>query len=579
MRYFIVMTLKRLILLALWTLGGSTLLAPTALLSATAPELIVRAERAIANEDDAAAERWLGKIPTGSLSPNELARTQIVRARVALQRRDPGAALRALPPTSHHVPALSTTMELLRAEASFMAGDPVSAVRTLSDREYALTSAKQLAENRELIWSELIKSPIAPNKFPDLDREAPMSRGWLDLAQVMQNGPSKAAIEAWRRRNPGHPADSRAESIQADAQFATRGPAPGSSFSGGAHRPGISRGYALLIPTSGHLSAVGSALRDGFISGWFEQREPRPPIRIYDTGSNPAQAIQAFRQALSDGADFIIGPVMRESVSAIGRSMHSNVPWMALNYLDGAPPGIMQFGLAPEDEAYAAARDAIARDQRSALILAPANDWGNRAVDAFTQVFTVEGGTILGVERYALNVRDLSRPLSNLLNIRGSEQRHRELTQILGRRSEFEPQPRSDAQVLFAPLRAREAHTLLPKLDFFRSAGMTTYMLSAAHGGAIGPQLNGVHLCDMPWVTDMSGRWSGLRTQAYRDFPDTMRSQPRLFALGSDAIRLATALRGRQLDGRALEAASGQLSLVGGRVQRGIACMQVQAGP
>ena len=92
MRYFIVMTLKRLILLALWTLGGSALLAPNALLSATAPELIVRAERAIANEDDAAAERWLAKIPTGSLSPNELARTQIVRARVALQRRDPGAA-------------------------------------------------------------------------------------------------------------------------------------------------------------------------------------------------------------------------------------------------------------------------------------------------------------------------------------------------------------------------------------------------------------------------------------------------------------------------------------------------------
>lgn len=552
--------------------------------------LIGEAEAAIAAGDDKRAEGLLARIPAGSLDAIQLARVQIVRAEIGLRRRQPDTVLRSLPPSSSHVSMLSARMEQLRASAQFMLGDVVSAVRTLVARERSLNSAAALAENREQIWNGLVTTPFAQNALDRLDAEDPMTRGWLDLARVLQQGPTSAAIGAWSQRNPGHPGQSKTALIRpGNAPAVASGASnhgPASAPSAGDDSPvlsplhdpvSLSGGYALLLPVSGSLATAGRAVRDGFVSAWFSLPEPRPALRIYDTGSDAGQAVAAYRNAARDGAGTLIGPLTREAIAAIA-SQAPTQRWLALNYADGVAGGALQLGVAPEDEARAAATDAIASGRRNALLLAPANAWGDRAIAAFSQAFVQQGGAVLQVTRFANGTQDFGKPLRDLLRLDASTQRHAALDRVLGQTSEFEPRPREDADLLFAPLRVAEVRALVPQLDFFRAKNLPTYTVSAAHNGQVDRQLDGLRLCDMPWVLDGKGAAANERERLRDLFPEAVRTQPRLFALGIDAFRLAQnpqVLAG----GQAFDGMTGRLVLApGNRVARDLSCRAVLDG-
>lgn len=583
------MTLARLLLFFLLALPGLCASAPPPAPLAT---LIADAENAVLAGDDRTAESMLSRIPGGSLDALQLARVQIVRAEIGLRRAQPDTALRALPARSTHVPTLAPRMELLRGRAQFMAGDPVAAVRTLVARERALHQARDIADNQDQIWNGLIAAPLSSSALASIEGEDPVTRGWLELARVLQQGPTPTAVAGWSQRHPGHPGAGKAALVQSSGISVARTPMPAGSSVSSMGVPTTSAtlsapvppltlngGYALLLPTSGALSAAGRAVREGFISAWFDLPEPRPAIRVYDPGSNATQAIAAYQSALREGAGFLIGPLTKEAVSAIA-SQGVSLPWLTLNYVDGTAGSAIQFGLAPEDEARAAASHAIARGHRNALALAPANDWGERAVAAFSAHFTEQGGRLLQSTRYPAGTQDFSKPLRELLKLSDSAQRHQLLTATLGVPSEFEPRPREDAEVLFVPLRASEARSLLPQMKFFRAQKLATYTLSAAHTGSLDARLDGVWVCDMPWVLDAVGPWARAREAASQRFPEVLREQPRLFALGVDALQLVRGLsRGEVGDGRELSGASGRLGLQpDNRIQRGLECLAVRDG-
>lgn len=584
MPYFIAMTLARLV--ATLMLASATLVwsaPPSITTAASGMALIGEAEAAIAAGNDRSAETLLSRVPSGSLDAMQLARMQIVRAEIGLKRRQPDVALRALPPTSQHVPALSPRMELLRAQAQFMAGDATGAVRTLVARERSLTSPTLITDNREQIWNGLVSTPLTSGALQPRATDDPMTRGWLDLARVLQQGASADAVAGWQQRHPGHPGNTKTALIKSTPRASSANAiSPGSGFvTGGFDSAGapssLAGGYALLLPISGSLAGAGRAVRDGFISAWFEMPEPRRPLRVYDTGNESAQAAAAYQQALRDGAGQVIGPLTKDGVVAIS-AQASNLPWLTLNYVDGLIPGAIQFGLAPEDEARAAAADAIASGRRQALALAPANPWGERAIAAFNVHFVEQGGTVLQSTRYTPGTQDFGKPLRDLLKLDSSAQRHSALERVLGESAEFEPHPRDDAELIFVPLSANEARAFAPQLDFFRARDLASYTISAAHSGRVDRQLDGLRLCDMPWVLDGAGPWAAQRDRARDLFPEAMRDQPRLFALGADALRLIQA-RDALNAGRELDGATGRLSLApGNRITRGLACRQIADG-
>ena len=557
--------------------------------AAPAPEpLVAGAEAAMVQNDDRRAETLLSQIPAGSLDAVQLARVQLVRAEIGVQRQSPEIVLRALPASSQHVPAFAPRIELLRARALFALGDPVGAVRSLVQRERFLIDPAQVADNRDQIWNGLIATPIPISAMPLIPAQDPVSRGWLDLGLVLQQGPGELAIRDWSQRYPAHPGTPRLALIHAGG-----GDRPGPSITAvgqpigmpgtliAAPTPMGSGGYALLLPLSGSLTTGARAVRDGFVAAWFELPQPRPPLRIYDTGSDRSAAVVALETALREGAGFLVGPLTKDAVDVISSYPRANRPWLTLNYIDTEIPGAYQFGLAPEDEARAAATDALAAGHHRALVLAPDNEWGERVQTAYAQALTAGGGSVLQTVRYKQGLNDFGEPLKALMNLDQSNARNRAIKTALGSSAvEFEPRPRGDADVLFAPARSSEIQVLAPQLAFFRAQRLPTYTVAAAYTAAETRGLEGLRVCDMPWKLASGGPWKEAHDRAAHAFPESMREQPRLYALGADAMRIAQALQRGELDSsRPIEGATGQLRLdPGGRIQRELGCASFRDG-
>jgi outer membrane PBP1 activator LpoA protein len=302
---------------------------------------------------------------------------------------------------------------------------------------------------------------------------------------------------------------------------------------------------------------------------------------VYDTGPTPDTLLAAHRAALSDGAEFVVGPLTREDVTALAGSGRLPVPVLALNYLDAgklAPFNLYQWGLAPEDEARQAAEHAIASRQVRAVALVPEGEWGERVLRAFQERFTQLGGTLHASGTYAPAERDYSAPIRALLALDSSQERHRSLTNVLGVRTQFQPRRRDDLDLIFVAARAEQARLLGPQLRFHRSGELPVYATAALYDcDPPGQDLAGLRFCDMPWMLTPAGE---LRSQLRTLFPTRPKDHVRLLALGHDAYTLVQLIeRGQLQPGSFFPAVSGTLSLRDdGVIARRLSCGEIRGG-
>jgi hypothetical protein len=340
---------------------------------------------------------------------------------------------------------------------------------------------------------------------------------------------------------------------------------------------------ALLLPLHGAYVAAAEMVREGFMAALYSQAAPRPTVRIYDTGANGENLLYAMQQARQEGAGFLIGPLQKDVVAALAAQGAPAVPVLALNYLDSTqfPPGhFFQLGLAPEDEARAAAEQAIAAGLRRAAALAPQNEWGDRVLNAFSRRLLELGGELASAQRYTLSGRDQSEPIRALMGLPESQERQRALSASLGVKLEFDPRRRDDLDFVFVAARAEQGRLLVPQLRFHRLGSLPVYATAQVFDNGTGDaDVNGLRYCDMPLMLDLSGRYAALRSQLAEILPGKSRDQQRLFALGYDAYQLLSFLRAGPLPpGGGYPAASGDLSMnPAGAITRGLQCTELSA--
>ncbi len=334
----------------------------------------------------------------------------------------------------------------------------------------------------------------------------------------------------------------------------------------------------LLLPLTGSFSAPAAAVREGFLAEHFAERQGGE-VRVYDVGSSPEQLLSAYQRALNDGVAFIVGPLMKEGAAQLA-TMTPPVPVVSLNYLDAGtyvPVNFHQLGLAPEDEARAAADDAVAQNLRNAVALVPEGDWGTRVLAAFESRIRESGGRVVSVGRYRQGVSDQSEAISQLMGVTASQERNRALTNALGSRPEFDARRRADVDFVFVGARGADARVLLPQFRFYRATGLPHYATSLVYDGRLDAELSGLRFCDMPFMLDPEGSpWATARTQAAG--LQSVAAYPRLYALGVDAYRLSAALQQNRLRvGDTLEGASGVLEWGGSSaVHRKLGCVEMR---
>ncbi|UTF59637.1 penicillin-binding protein activator [Gilvimarinus sp. DA14] len=473
-----------------------------------------------------------------------------------------------------------------RAQVESLLGDYQQSLNTRIQLGQFL-SRDQLQLNNEAIWQDLMS--LTGEDLQSLanqtdDREL---QGWAQLAQISRDNTANLnrqleRVELWQMRWPYHPASLELPSdLQLLNQLIAQQP----------------RKIAMLLPQTGRLAGAATAVRDGFLAAYLSQETngQRPEILQYDTSS--ADINQLYDQAVADGAQIIIGPLAKENVDILATRAQLAVPILALNYSDGeaaqptpatqqnpamlspiskpinlppiepAAPGnslftpqLYQFGLAPEDEARDIARFAHLQGYRRVMIIAPDIDWASRSIDAFAEQWIALGGSIVTDTRY-IGAGDYSDVIKRSLLIGQSEERHRQLRQIIYTNSEFEPRRRKDVDVIFMIANPTQARQIKPTLAFHYAGDLPVLATSQIYDGSTDAKgdrdLNGIRFNTLPWFFSASPE-----TKAIQQFAEGPAAYQRLYAMGADAYHLYPRLpQLQQLPQTRLLGATGALTL------------------
>jgi len=150
---------------------------------------------------------------------------------------------------------------------------------------------------------------------------------------------------------------------------------------------------AVLLPLSGSLSGAAKPVRDGFLAGYYAETRQRPTVTFYDSAGSVGGA---YQKAVSEGADYVVGPLDRDQVSALFAQGNLPVPVLALNRGNRVPPpGSVSFSLAPEDEGIAAAEYLFDQGARNVLVLTGPDDTLRRTSAAFREYLQARGGKVI----------------------------------------------------------------------------------------------------------------------------------------------------------------------------------------
>jgi outer membrane PBP1 activator LpoA protein len=518
------------------------------------------------------AQRVLASI-NPPLTPDQNFERQMLNVELALARSQGQEAWRQISAIPQPAGGPGVVRYLaLRQRAAFATGRAADGVRAEIARERLLANpADRMAARSELLADLRTAQESGVRGEPRAVADN-VVRGWLELAQIaaaMARSPTTAItdVEAWRTRYPNHPAGDVVARDLLGLTPATQQAVP--------H-------VALLLPLTGRNGAVGVTVRDGFMTALYQVPvAQRPRIRVFDTGE--VSAAEAITRARQEGAEFIVGPLLRDEVTAAADLGDAKPPILALNFMQRpAPASFYQFALSPEDEARQVARRVLADRHLRGIAIVPEGDWGSRVLTAFRQELEAGGGVLLDEVALDTTRNDWGPEIKQVLRLTDSEARRKRLESVLGTKLEFDPRRRADLDFIFAASPFNIARLLRPQLRYHFAGDIPTYATSEAFevDAVSNEDMEGLIFPDMPWMLG-SDLAESVRSAAREAWPSGGPRRNRYFAFGFDAFRLMTAIRGAGGNGAAVnvDGLTGRLTLDSERrVQRELGWAQLHNG-
>ncbi len=428
-------------------------------------------------------------------------------------------------------------VEALRADAWFQKNEPVRAIELYLQRENWLDDEFSIRQNRRRLWAGLkVSDSQVLRDAAELTYDKDI-HGWLALGSLANATGEQGigwgnGVVQWQETYRDHAAIGILDEMDLPEAGAL----------------GFPRQIALLLPLSGNNAAAGKAIRNGFLGAYFNataEIDDAQLIRVYDINGSGG-ALAAYDKAVRDGAEFVVGPLLRRSVSELAAESLLPVPVLALNYLPGevlAPPGFYQFALAPEDEARSAASRTINDKLKRGVALVPNNDWGRRVLTSFTNEFEAAGGRLLDYRSYQPTDQDFSFEIQELLALSQSVQRYRRLRANIGGPLQFDPRRRQDVDFVFLAADAKAGRLIKSQLKFHYSGGLPVYSTSFIYSmdGRSDTDLDGVMFAETPWVVNPPA-WIADFPQLYAEYWPAEKRLTRLHAMGYDAYHLVGGL-------------------------------------
>jgi len=484
----------------------------------------------------------LNQVNVADLSPATQFEMAMMQAKIALENQQPEQALSHL--NSLDQLTLSSDqlqdMLLIKVDAYRQTENWLELANSYIKLSSMVYESQARAYQADLWYALMQMTPQALDVF-NPGMPPAIDSGWFALAYAVQSYQMypetlTVALEDWQRLYPNHPAD---PSLYEDY------------IKQGVGLPEEVAQIAVLLPDSGPFASAAKAIKRGIVSAHLTAQSSAQ-LRFYAVETNSktgaTNVLQQYNTAVSNNASVVIGPLAKQAVNALATQDALPVPVIALNRAETvfSQANLFQFGLAPEDDAYAAAEYAISQGLERALVLAPKGKWGDRIASAFIDAWLANGGTLINQGRYDAKKSDFSYIIKPLLALNSSKQRKKTLQSTLNQPIEYEPRRRQDIDFLFLAAKPLKARQLMPQLKFHRYGNLPVIATSHAYNGKPNPQqdidLNGLVLTQIPWAFSETRSSDPVYNALTNDDTKSLGSLNRLYALGVDAYRLIAQL-------------------------------------
>ncbi len=406
--------------------------------------------------------------------------------------------------------------------------------------------------NATEIWDHLQHNSITKLQAINSTTSDADQKAWIELAIISKRNSTNTTALAeelltWRAHYPTH---------TANALF------PDNTSIRQLQQSSSPKQIALLLPMQGNYAASAQTIRAGFLNAYYAtlSKTAKQNIKFYDTTKSKNVEL-LYQQAITDGADFIIGPLLKENVQQLYKSSMLTSATLALNYTDlsmgSLPTNLYEYGLLPEDEAAELADRATQTGLSHALIIAPANAWGKRLATAFSTRWQSLGGHIQNTWYFSAKT-DFNQDITRLLKKNSA-----------GPTNDDQSKQAFDVVFLFG--NPQDAHTIIPLLHQYDPgktpiySTSTIYSAKTTHDNAI----DGVIVCDIPWNMQNTKLQNANEVQT-----------DRLYAVGQDAYLLSQSLsRLKELPNFPIYGTTGALTLSSShQIHRRLPCMTIHNG-
>jgi len=321
----------------------------------------------------------------------------------------------------------------------------------------------------------------------------------------------------------------------------------------------------LLLPMSatGNAGAAAQSMKNAAEMALADFQANDIQLLVKDDGGTATGAQAAAQQAISEGAEIILGPIFAHTVAGAAQSARpAGIPILAFSTdTNVASRGVYLLSFLPESDIQRIVDYAASQGKRSFAALIPETGYGTVVEAELQQDIAKKGGRIVALEHYPLDKVKMAEPIEKVAN------------------------GISQADTLIIP----DAADAVP----------TVVGILAAHGVSPGRvQLLGTGLWDDPALfreSSLNGAWfAAPDSTGFKSFADRYRtkygSDPvRTASLAYDAVSLVAALAKMQgsqrFNEQVLTNPSGFSGVDGifrlkadGTNERGLAVMQIDGG-
>jgi len=219
---------------------------------------------------------------------------------------------------------------------------------------------------------------------------------------------------------------------------------------------------AVFLPLTGNYRLISQQIRNGILKNKMKNH-PNISIKFYDT-SDPSQINEVYKKATSEGADFIIGPLKKETI----QSLATSEPDIKLDRIVALNSGILSnFSYNSSTEGMLIVNKFKEKQYKNIAILTSDKNSDTQLSNEVSGTWQQTLGHNVTVKDYSNKKTNYRESLARLINEKESSQRKNNIRWLLKRKIHFTPRVRQDLDAVLLLGDSKHIAVFQPQFKFF----------------------------------------------------------------------------------------------------------------